>query len=209
MVFEYGETEVEYLKKKDKRLGLVIETIGPIRREVNPCLFGSLINAVIGQQISAKAQKTVWNRMVEDLGNITPETVCSCSQERIQRYGMTFRKAAIIQGIAEKVRTGALDLQALSCKVDAEVCAELCALDGIGIWTAEMLMIFSMQRPNVISYGDLAIRRGLCMLHRHKTLTRELFEKYRRRYSPYASVASLYLWELAAGTTPIDFSRKG
>ena len=69
----------------------------------------------------------------------------------------------------------------------------------IGIWSAEMLMLFSMQRPDILSYRDLAIQRGLRMVYHHRDITRNLFEKYRRRYSPYNSVASLYLWAVAGG----------
>jgi len=90
----------------------------------------------------------------------------------------------------------------LQHKVDEEVCRELSALDGIGVWTAEMLMTFSMQRPDIISFGDLAIHRGLRMLYHHRKITRDLFDKYKRRYSPYATVASLYLWAIAGGAIP-------
>ena len=62
-----------------------------------------------------------------------------------------------------------------------------------------MLMLFSMQRSDIVSYGDLAIQRGMRMLYRHRKITRQLFEKYRKHYSPYGSVASLYLWEIAGG----------
>lgn len=79
------------------------------------------------------------------------------------------------------------------------MCAELSRLPGVGVWTAEMLMTFSLQRPNVMSYGDLAIQRGLRMLYRHRAIDRDRFEKYRRRYAPYATVASLYLWAVAGG----------
>lgn len=82
------------------------------------------------------------------------------------------------------------------------MCRELSALDGIGVWTAEMLMTFSMQRPDIISFGDLAIHRGLRMLYHHRKITRDLFDKYKRRYSPYATVASLYLWAIAGGAIP-------
>ncbi|NLY31532.1 MAG: DNA-3-methyladenine glycosylase 2 family protein, partial [Firmicutes bacterium] len=71
------------------------------------------------------------------------------------------------------------------------------ALPGVGVWTAEMLLIFSLNRPNILSYNDLAIRRGITNLYGLKELTRDQFEKYRARYSPYCSVASLYLWELS------------
>lgn len=74
---------------------------------------------------------------------------------------------------------------------------ELSALNGIGVWTAEMLMIFSLCRPDVLSWGDLGIRRGMALLYGDRELTRERFEHRRKRYSPYGSVVSLYLWSLA------------
>ena len=82
---------------------------------------------------------------------------------------------------------------------DDEVCRQLSALPGIGKWTAEMLMLHSMQRSNILSYDDLAIVRGMRMLYRHRKIDRKLFERYRRRYSPYCSVASIYLWAISAG----------
>jgi DNA-3-methyladenine glycosylase II len=93
----------------------------------------------------------------------------------------------------------AYDIHSLNGLSDDEVCAKLTELDGIGVWTAEMLMIFSMQRPNILSYGDLAIHRGLRMVYNHEKIDRATFNKYRERYTPYASVASLYLWAIAGG----------
>jgi 3-methyladenine DNA glycosylase/8-oxoguanine DNA glycosylase len=101
--------------------------------------------------------------------------------------------------LAEKVVSGEFDLEGLNELSSEEICRALSSLEGIGVWTAEMLMIFSMQRPDVFSFGDLAIHRGLRMVYRHRKITRELFEKYRRRYAPYCSVASLYLWHIAGG----------
>ena len=76
---------------------------------------------------------------------------------------------------------------------------ELVKLKGIGVWTAEMILLFCLERPDVFSYGDLAILRGLRMIYHHRKIDRRLFEKYRRRYSPYGSTASLYLWAVAGG----------
>ena len=87
-------------------------------------------------------------------------------------------------------------------KPDEEVIRELSALKGIGVWTAEMILLFCMQRPDVFSYDDLAIQRGLRMVYHHRKIDRKLFEKYRRRFSPYCSVASLYLWAAAGGAVP-------
>jgi DNA-3-methyladenine glycosylase II len=198
-VFKYGKTEITHLKERDKILGAAIDTIGPIRREVNPDLFSALVNSIVGQQISSKAQATVWNRMKNALGEITPQTVLACTEAELQSHGITFKKASYILGAAGRVADGRLDINALRLKSDAEVCDELVKIDGIGIWTAEMLMLFSMQRRDILSYGDLAIQRGMRMLYRHRKITRPLFEKYRRRYSPYGSVASLYLWAIAGG----------
>lgn len=82
---------------------------------------------------------------------------------------------------------------------DNEVCNRLSSLKGLGTWSAEMLMLFSMQRPDILSFGDLAILRGLRMIYHHRRIDRKLFEKYRRRFSPYCSVASLYIWAVAGG----------
>jgi len=197
MIFSYGQTEISHLQKRDKALGAAIDAIRPIEREVNPDLFSALVNTIVGQQISVKAQATIWGRMQTGLGEITPQSILSRTQEELQSFGISFRKADYIRGAAERAADGRLDLAALHHKADAEICRELTALDGIGIWTAEMLMLFSMQRPDILSFGDLAILRGMRMLYRHREITKPLFEKYRRRYSPYGSVASLYLWAIA------------
>ena len=198
-IFEYGDTEIRHLKERDKRLGAAIDAIGVIRREVHPDIFSALVNSIVGQQISTKAQTTIWRRIKNALVKVTPQSILACTEAELQSYGISFRKASYIRGAAERAADGRLDIAALRRKSDAEVCEELVRIDGIGVWTAEMLMLFSMRRPDILSYGDLAIHRGMRMLYRHKTVTRPLFEKYRRRYSPCGSVASLYLWAIAGG----------
>ena len=90
-----------------------------------------------------------------------------------------------------------LNIAELATLSDAEIIRRLSSLNGVGVWTAEMLLIFSLERPDVVSWGDLAIRRGMMNLYGLDSLTREQFDRYRKRYSPYGSVASLYLWALA------------
>lgn len=158
------------------------------------------MNSIVGQQISTKAQKTIWQRMQDHLGEITPENILCYSNEEIQSCGISMKKAGYIKDAAEKITSKELDLEALHSMSDAEVCKQLSQFKGIGVWTAEMLMIFSMQRKDIFSFDDIVILRGLRMVYRHRKITRELFEKYRRRFSPYASIASLYLWEISVGT---------
>ena len=197
--FTYGEKEISHLKSRDKILGAAMDQIGPLQRPVIADLFEALVNAIVGQQISMIDWGTIWERMRERLGGIRPDTVFTVSVEEIQACGISMRKASYIKGIADQVMSGALDIQALHSLPDAEVCRVLTALKGIGTWTAEMVMIFSMQRPDVFSRDDLAIDRALRLLYRHRKVTDKLFEKYRKRYSPYGTVASLYLWEIAGG----------
>lgn len=197
--FEYGDEEIAHLKSKDRRLAEVIEQIGHIDRVVHDDVFHSLVDSIVSQQISGKAAATVWSRMLKGLGEITPERIASAPAEELQQFGITFSKARYIHNAGEKVFRGELDLEALRDKPDDEVCCELCALDGIGVWTAEMLMIFSLERKDILSFGDLGIQKGMRTVHHHRRIPRELFEKYRRRYSPYNSIASLYFWEVAGG----------
>lgn len=202
MNFYYDEEAIRHLKAKDPILGAIIDRIGPIERPIDVDLFSALINNIVGQQISMKAQETVWKRMLAAFGAITPENLCRVSVEEIQQCGLSTRKATYIREAAEKVLSGACDLEALKDKSDEEVIAELSQLRGIGKWTAEMLLIFSMGRQDVLSWDDLAIHRGLRMVYHHRKITKPLFQKYKRRYAPYGSVASLYLWEVSVGILP-------
>lgn len=202
MVFAYGETELAWLRKKDKRLGEVIDRIGHVDRAVDPDLFSAVIHHIIGQQISMKAQATIWQRMQDALGAVSAETILAAGVPELQSLGMTFRKAEYITDFAKKVHTGEFDLISIGEKPDEEVILELSALKGIGVWTAEMLLLFCLQRPNVFSYGDLAILRGMRMVYRHKEIDRARFEWYRKRFSPYCSIASLYFWAVSGGALP-------
>ena len=202
MYFAYGERELSYLRQKDKRFGAVMDRIGHIDRAVDPDLFSSVVHHIIGQQISTKAQATIWQRIHDTLGSINAETILKAGVPALQALGMTFRKAEYITDFAEKVHTGAFDLNAVERMNDEDAIRALSSLKGIGVWTAEMILLFCMQRPDIFSYDDLAIRRGLRMVYHHREIERERFERYRRRFSPYGSVASLYLWAVAGGAIP-------
>ncbi len=202
MIFQYGEKEIAYLKQKDKRLAEVIDRIGMVEREVDSDLFSSVVHHIVGQQISTKAQATIWQRMREALGAVNADTVLAAGPDRLQSFGISHRKAGYITDFAVKVQNGVFDLEGIWEKPDDEVIAELSSLKGVGVWTAEMILLFCMQRPDVFSYGDLAVLRGMRMVYHHRKIDRRLFEKYRRRFSPYCSVASLYFWEVSGGAIP-------
>ena len=121
--------------------------------------------------------------------------------EAFRSCGLSQRKAEYIKEFTAKVVSGELDLDAVAQMPDAEVIATLSSLRGIGVWTAEMFLLFTLQRPEVLSYGDLGIHRGMRMVYRHRKITKKLFAKY-RRLSPCGSVASLYFWMVAGGAIP-------
>ncbi len=202
--FEYGETETSYLKKKDKKLSQVIDQVGHIYREVDTDIFSSVIHHIIGQQISTKAQLTIWKRMQDKLCKVNAETILKSSDNDLQSIGLTFRKVGYIKDFAQKVHLGVFDLNTIEKKDDNDAIKELTKLKGIGVWTAEMILLFCLERPDIFSYDDLAIRRGLCMLYHHKSIDAKLFERYRKRFHPYCSVACLYLWQVANGLVSIE-----
>lgn len=202
MYFEYEYKEIEFLKGRDKLLGAAIDRIGHIYRAVDNDMFSSIVHHIIGQQISTRAQVTIWQRLKDRIGVVNAENVYSLELDELQKLGMTFKKAEYIKDFAHKVRNKEFDINTLNDMSDEEIIKELSSLKGIGVWTAEMIMIFCLQRPDVVSFGDLAIHRGMRMLYHHRSIDRKKFEKYKKRYSPCGTVASLYLWAIAGGAIP-------
>lgn len=199
---EYGDDAVAYLSERDLRMADAIARIGHVWRVRDDDLFQAVVHSIIGQQISTRAQATVWARMRDGLGTVDAAHVAAASVEELQAFGMTYGKAGYIRDFALRVQDGSFDITAVERMDDDEAIEALAALRGVGRWTAEMILTFCLNRPDVFAYDDLAIQRGLRMLYHHRKITRKLFERYRRRFSPYCSVASLYLWEVAGGALP-------
>lgn len=196
--YSYTTAQTDYLSDRDPILGEAIARIGHIDREVIPNLFEALINSIAGQQISGKALATVWSRLCDRLGQITPQTILAAGEDGLRACGMSGRKAGYMLAAAHAVQDGTIHIHSLVDKNDDEIIKILTALPGVGRWTAEMLLIFSLERPDVLAFDDFGIRKGMCRLYGLEKLTRAQFEEYRARYSPYATVAGLYLWEIAA-----------
>ena len=162
-------------------------------------LFLALVQSIISQQLAVKAADAIFRRVENLLGQITPERLLAAKFENLKRCGLSGRKIEYLRGIAEAKISGKVDFDALTGKTDAEIIRELTQLKGVGIWTAEMLLIFALGRSDIISYHDLGIRRGIMMLNHLDTLSEKEFDRYRRRYSPYGTLASLYLWHIKDG----------
>lgn len=198
-IFQYGEKEIDYLRSRDPRMAEVIDKIGVVRRRVIPDVFAALVHSIVGQQISTKAHESIWRKVEETVGEVSPKNILAISPELLQSVGISFRKVEYIRDAARRFESGEFDVLSFDSMSDEQVIEKLTQLKGVGVWSAEMLMLFSMQRPDVLSFGDLAILRGLRMIYHHRRIDRRLFEKYRRCFSPCNSVASLYLWAVAGG----------
>ncbi|MEA5018031.1 MAG: DNA-3-methyladenine glycosylase 2 family protein [Erysipelotrichaceae bacterium] len=197
MYFEIKREAITHLKKVDPQLKEAINRIGTIKRPVNNDLYLSLLFNIIGQQISTSAHQTIWQRLITIVKDVTPQTIMLLDDEQLQKIGISFRKVSYIKNITAHVIANPSFISELEFMSDQEIIARLITLKGIGVWTAEMLLIFSLQRPDVLSYNDLAIHRGMRVLYNKDNIDKAFFEQCRLKYSPYGSTASLYLWALA------------
>ncbi|MBE5748336.1 MAG: DNA-3-methyladenine glycosylase 2 family protein [Clostridiales bacterium] len=194
--FNYGQKEIDYLKSRDKTLSEYIDKVGYISREINDDLFSSLVTSILGQQISNKAQATVIERL-KNKTQINPQGIFSLGIDEIKACGTSYRKAQNLLSLANKVINGAICLESLKNQSDEQVVKTLISLDGVGLWTAEMTLMFSLERQNVFSYGDFGIKKGLCLLYGLDKIDKKTFEFYRQKFSPCCTIASFYLWDVA------------
>ena len=159
-------------------------------------LFYALVQSIVSQQLAVRAAEAIFARVAALPGGVTPAGIIGAEAEDLRACGLSARKVEYLRSAAEAGASGKLDFTTLAAKPDSEVVSELVKLKGVGIWTAEMLLIFSLCRRDVLSYRDLGIRRGIMRLYGVPEPSEAEFECYRRRYSPYGTLASLYLWKI-------------
>ena len=146
MFFAYGEAELAYLRARDKRLCEVIDKIGHVDRVVDTDLFSAVVHHIIGQQISTKAQATIWQRMQDALGTVNAETILAAGVPKLQALGMTFRKAEYITDFAERVHSGAFDPEGIRQKSDDDAIRDLDGGDDFAVLYAAA-QHFQLRRP--------------------------------------------------------------
>lgn len=194
--FEYSEKETNYLIKKDKKLKPYIKKYGIIKREINPNIFSSIIYNIIGQQISTSSLDKIWHKFKNQFLQITPSEIINTDITIINKLGIPTRKIEYIKQIARLIQNKEFNPEAIRNLPDEEIIKQLTAFKGIGNWTAEMLLIFTLQRKNIFSLKDFALKKGLEKLHKTE-ITKAKFQEFKKLYSPYCTIASFYLWEIA------------
>lgn len=191
-----AKEDINGLKQKCSRMSDLIDFVGDVQSFYIPDYFTSLVNGIIYQSISYKAATSIWNRFMILLPNITPNDILSKSHEEIKSVGLSKSKAEYILNIANafKNKTIRTDFEMMDNNL---IHKELQKIKGLGPWTSEMFLIFCLYRKDVLSYGDIAIRRGIEWLYQlDNELTKKEFLFYEKKYSPYKTLASFYLWEI-------------
>lgn len=168
-----SERAMKHLARRDRRLAAVMERMGSLERRAYPDVFTALLRSVVSQQISKAAAASVWGKVTERFAPLTPETLGKASPEDLRACGLSLGKVRYFEDICHAALRGELEDSTFENLSDDEVVARLSALRGVGVWTAEMVLIFCLGRPDVVSWGDLAIRRGMTVLYGYETLTRD------------------------------------
>jgi DNA-3-methyladenine glycosylase II len=191
-----------HLRDASPALRRLIDEGGPItaetdRRASRPDPYEALARAIVGQQLSTKAAASIWQRVLELFGGKTPSPaqVIAADPQALRDAGLSWGKVSYFQDLGEKIETGELEVDRLAEMTDEEVIEELTAVKGIGRWTAEMFLIFSLGRPDVLPVGDLGIRRGAQLAHGQEELPQPAeLEALGEPWRPHRTLASLYLW---------------
>mgnify|MGYP001592291562 CR=1 FL=1 len=183
---------------KDKYVGPLIKKHGPckIRPSKKKDYFVDLVDAITSQQLSSKAATTIFNRLKEKCGGeITPQKLKKIGTEELRKCGLSYAKCSYVKDLAQKVISNKLKVIRLDKLSDEEVMEELIAVKGIGRWTAEMFLMFSLARPDVFPVDDLGIRKGIEKILK-KPLNSLKMAKFAERWKPYRTVASWYIWKI-------------
>ncbi len=193
--FNYTDKATELLSLRDEKLGTFINKIGHIDRIVYDDVFEGLCFNIVNQQLSMKACETLWSKLCATLGNATPDDWTDA--ESLKSGGLSKSKADCIARCAEKFKSGELSAELLRSLPDEKAVKLLTEIKGIGKWTAEMTLIFCLERENVLSLSDYGIRKGLSVLHCIEMTDKKALNSFIERYTPYGTIASFYLWEIA------------
>lgn len=188
---------INHLKKSDPVLRGIIERVGSCRMEFGPPEFHSLAEAIVYQQLHGKAAVTIFKRFVAIAGEpLTPEGILKLSDEQLRSAGLSKQKSGYLKDLATKTRDRLLDFTSLIEMPDEGVIRHLTQVKGVGVWTAQMFLIFTLKRPDVLPTGDYGVQAAMKKHYRKRKMPKpKEMEKIARPWSPYRSIACWYLWK--------------
>ena len=188
---------INHLKKSDPILRAIIERIGPFRMEYGPPEFHSLAEAIVYQQLNGKAAVVIFNRFTALAGEpLTPAGILKLTDEQMRSVGLSKQKSLYLRGMAERAISGQLDFSKLHEMSDEEVIKHLTQVKGVGVWTAQMFLMFTLKRPNVLPTGDFGVQSAIKRHYNKRKLPKPAqMEKLAKPWEPYRSIACWYLWK--------------
>lgn len=202
------EAALAHLRDTDRVLAKLIARVGPFRMQLQrtATVFGALAEAIVFQQLNGKAAATIFARLCAlfpHAAGLTPERILRASDDRLRSVGLSASKQLALRDLASRTRAGEVptlaDVQSMS---DQAIIEQLTRVRGIGQWTAEMLLMFRLGRPDVLPLDDFGIRKGFGIAFGKPDATRKDVEKRGERWRPYRTVASWYLWRAADSLEP-------
>lgn len=187
---------INYLQSKDDLFFKLADCYGLIEIELYNDLFSSIVFHIVGQMLSLKAAHKIYERF-EKLCNysIDPKTITALDSEAIKNCGMSSKKVKWIKEFAQKCLNNEIELGILEKLEDKKAVEYLMKINGVGEWTAEMIMMFSLGRANIFSFKDIALKNGIAKAKHLKEVNNKKFEQLKRKYSPYCSYAALYFYK--------------
>lgn len=204
MILPYARRARLFLSKRDPALRPIMARVGSFRPVIRANRFAALLHAIIAQQVSTRAAEAIFKRLTEALGSgdLTAERLRTTPLTTLRGAGLSAAKARYVLDLAERVYRGNVCLDLLHQLTDAEVIAQLTKVHGIGVWTAEMFLIFCLGRPDVLPTGDLGLRTAVQRLDGLPRLPTPAQVRERGSiWAPFRSVATWYLWQsLRLGT---------
>ena len=191
---DYWEKGKKELKKIDKNIKKIIELYEFPSLTTRENMFFTLIRSIVGQQISVKAADTVWDKIVNEAKEIRPEIIYSMDENTMRDCGLSKRKVEYMKAVSEKWLNGydKINWHELS---DEAVTEKLVEIRGIGKWTAEMILIFTLMRPDIFPMGDIGAIRALEKIYnKGQKMKKEQIEEIVKKWKPWRTIATWYLW---------------
>ena len=187
---------IHFLRRSDTVLSGIIDRVGEYQIRFREPDFATLVRSIVYQQLSGRVASVIFGRLSEALeGRVTPAGVLKLRPARMRKLGLSGQKTAYIRDLARHARDGRVVFQELLELPDHEVITRLTQVKGIGVWTAHMFLIFALRRPDVLPTGDLGIRNAIRKAYGLNELpTPAEMEEMARKWRPYCTVASWYLW---------------
>jgi len=200
------QTAIRHLKANDPVMGALIESLGEYSIEFREPTFETLVRSIVFQQLSGKVARVIYGRLAGALpeGRVTPEGILKLRPDRMRRLGLSRQKIAYIRDLARQTVKGSVVFESLPELEDEQVVERLTAVKGIGLWTAQMFLIFALRRNNVLPSGDLGVRSAIRRVYGLAELPKPRdIEEMARGWHPYCTVAAWYLWRSLDGQAGI------